>query len=100
MTSIKTKHIEANKKRLVDLAQKVKLISTAGLTEDFINKYSVPNGAKNFSSDRLQNYLSFLPAEVQLASITGNKVHSSESTGMSHESIINWPTSDNSFVLM
>ena len=44
---------------LHDLAKKVKLISTKGLTEDSTNKYSIVNGVKYFPSNGLQNYLVF-----------------------------------------
>ena len=47
------------KNLLDDLAKKVKLISTKGLTEDLTNKYSIVNGVKYFSSNGLQNYLVF-----------------------------------------
>ena len=51
-----TSHAEV-KNKLDDLIKKVKIISTKGLTNDLTNKYSILNGAKYFSSDRLQNYL-------------------------------------------
>ena len=51
-------------KKLEDLAKKVKLISRKGLTENLINKYSILNGAKYFSSDRFQNYLAFLQSKI------------------------------------
>ena len=35
--------------------QKVEVISTKGLTKDLINKYSILNGAKYFSSEILQS---------------------------------------------
>ena len=44
-----------------DPEKKVKIISKKGLTADLINKYSILNGAKSFSSDGLQNYLVFIP---------------------------------------
>ena len=47
------------KNLLHDLAKKVKLISTKGLTEDSTNKYSIVNGVKYFPSNGLQNYLVF-----------------------------------------
>ena len=51
-----TSHAEV-KNKLDDLIKKFKIISTKGLTNDLTNKYSILNGAKYFSSDRLQNYL-------------------------------------------
>ena len=35
--------------------QKSEVISTKGLTKDLINKYSIINGAKYFSSEILQS---------------------------------------------
>ena len=35
---------------------------TKGLTKDLINKFSIPSGAKYFSSGIFQNYLVFIPA--------------------------------------
>ena len=51
----KTRHIEVNTK----LEKKLKIISTKALTADLINKYSILNGAKYFSSNGPQNYLIF-----------------------------------------
>ena len=41
--------------KLNELSEKVKLISTKGLTKYLINKYSILDGAKYFSSGILQN---------------------------------------------
>ena len=41
--------------KLNELSEKVKLISIKGLTKYLINKYSILDGAKYFSSDILQN---------------------------------------------
>ena len=46
---------------LNELSNKVKAISTTGLTKDSINKFSILNGAKYFSSGIFQNYLVFIP---------------------------------------
>ena len=42
--------------------KKVKAISSKGLTKDLMNKFSILNGAKYFSSGIFQNYLVFTPA--------------------------------------
>ena len=39
------------------------MTSTIGLTKDLINKFSILNGAKYFSSVIFQNYLVFIPAK-------------------------------------
>ena len=41
--------------KLNELSEKVKLISTKGLTKYLINKYSILDSAKYFSSGILQN---------------------------------------------
>ena len=41
------------------LSKKVEAISTKGLTQDLINKYSILNGAKYFYSGILQKYFVF-----------------------------------------
>ena len=75
------------KKKLHDQGKKVKLISTKRLTEDLINKYSILNGAKYFSSDELQNYLVFVSTRnIQLFS-NRSKIYWSKSAGISEESI-------------
>ena len=47
----------SNKNKLNELLKKVKEISTKGLTRYLINKISILNGAKYFSSGIFQNYL-------------------------------------------
>ena len=44
-------------------SQKVKAISTKWLTKDLINKFSILNGSKYFSSEIFENYLVFTPAK-------------------------------------
>ena len=48
---------------LNESSKKVRPISTNRLTTDLINKFSVLNGAKYFSSGIFQNYLGFIPAK-------------------------------------
>ena len=52
VTSIKSKHVLVENK-LTELSKKVEVLSTKGLTADLIDKYSILNGAKYFSSSRL-----------------------------------------------
>ena len=54
----KTKHVDSEKE-LNDIPEKVKLISTRGLTKHLIKGYSILNGAKYFVEDESQNYLIF-----------------------------------------
>ena len=80
------------KDKLDDLSKKVKITSTKGLRKDLINKYSIFNGAKKFSSDGLQNYLVFIPAtRIYCISKNGSnsKIESWKSTGVSVGSIKN-----------
>ena len=55
VTLNKTRHVEV--KKIDDLSEEVKLISTKVLTKDFINKSSVLDSGKCFSLDGSQNYL-------------------------------------------
>ena len=43
--------------------KRVKAISTKGSTKDSKNKFSILNGAENFSSGIFQNYLEFKRAK-------------------------------------
>ena len=52
-------------KKIDDIANKVKVISTKELMEDLIYKYSILYGAKYFSTNGLQNYLVFFAYLVQ-----------------------------------
>ena len=49
----------------------VKAISTKGLTNDLINKFSIVNAAKYFSLGIYQNYLVFIPAKKILMALLG-----------------------------
>ena len=71
VTSNKIRDIEI-KTKLNDLEKK--LISTKGLTVGLINKYSILNGAKYFSMDRLQNYLVFLTFRKYVFIFETNKI--------------------------
>ena len=50
-----------NKSKLVDVSKNVKGISTKVLIKDLINKLSILNRAKYFSSRIFQSYLVFIP---------------------------------------
>ena len=67
----KLKDITSNKNELNELSKKVKAISTKGLTKDLIDKFSILNGAKYFSSGIFQNYLVFIPAKKYIKYFSG-----------------------------
>ena len=51
--------------------KKVKAISTKGLTKDLLNKSSIRNGAKYFSSGIFQNYLVFIAVKKYIKNFSG-----------------------------
>ena len=63
----KLRDVTSNKNELNELSKKVKAISTKGLTKDLIDKFSILNGAKYFSSGIFQNYLVFILAKNALS---------------------------------
>ena len=90
----KLKDVTSNKNELNELSEKVKAISTTGLTKDLINKLSILNGAKYFSSGIFQNYLVFIPAKKYIKYFSGTtRIESWKSNGMSEENIENITTS-------
>ena len=94
----KLKDVTSNKNELNELSKKIKAISTKGLTKDSINKFSILNGAKYFSSGIFQNYLVFRPTKKYIKYLTGTTwIESWKSNGMSEESIENITASDNNF---
>ena len=54
------------KNELNELSEKVKAISTKGLTKNLIDKSSIWNGAKKIFSEIFQNYLIFILAKNTL----------------------------------
>ena len=74
------------KKKLNDPAEKVKLVSTKGLTKDLINNYSILNGGKYFGENGSENYLVFQPCFTYLTR-TDDKIVLWQSKEMSEESI-------------
>ena len=94
----KPKNVTSNKNELNELSKKVKAISTEGLTKDLIDKFSILNGAKYFSSGIFQNYLVFIPAIKHIKYFHGTtQIYSWKSNGMSEESIENITKSDSNF---
>ena len=73
-TSNKTKPVLVENE-LNELSKNVKALSTIGITKDLINKFSIPNGAKYFSSGIFQNDLVFIPAKKYIK-------HFSSTTGI------------------
>ena len=70
--------------------KKVKAISRIELTKDLINKFSILNGAKCFSSGIFQNYLVFMPAKKYIKYFSGTtQIDSWKSNGMLEGNIEN-----------
>ena len=59
----KLKNVISDKNELYELLVKVKAITTKRLTKHLVNKFSILNETKLFSSGIFQNYLVFLPAK-------------------------------------
>ena len=63
-----------------------------------INKFSIFNGAKYFSSGIFRNYLEFIPAKKYTKYFSGTtQMDSQKSNGMSEENFENITTSDSNF---
>ena len=63
-----------------------------------INKFSILNGGKSFSSGIFQNYLIFIPAERYIKYFSGTtRINSWKFNGMSGENIENITKSDSNF---
>ena len=78
--------------------KKVELISTKELTKDFINKFSILNRVKCFSSGIFQNYLIFTPAKKYIKYFSGTtRIDSWKSNGILEENIENITKSDSNF---
>ena len=96
-TSNKTKHILVENE-LNELLEKVKAISTNGLTKDFINKFIILNGSKNFYSGILQNYFVLISAKKYVKCFSGTtRISSWKSSRVSDESIENITKLDSKF---
>ena len=70
MKSNSVKKTDYNTK-ITKIEKKIKSISTKGLTKDLIDKFSIVNGAKYFSSGMFQNYLVFIPAIKYIKHFSG-----------------------------
>ena len=70
MKSNSVKKTDYNTK-ITEIEKKIKSISTKGLTKDLIDKFSIVNGAKYFSSGMFQNYLVFIPAIKYIKHFSG-----------------------------
>ena len=94
----KLKNVTSNKNELNVLSKKLKAISTKGLTKDLINKFSILNEAKYFSSGIFQNYLVFIPVKKYIKYFSGTTlIDMWKSNGMSEENIENVTKSDSDF---
>ena len=74
------------------------MISTKELTKYLINKFSILNGAKYFSSGIFQNLLVFLPGKKYIKYFSGTtRIESWKSNGISEENIENITKLDSNF---
>ena len=86
----KLKDVTSNKNELNELSKKVKAISTKRLKKDLNNKFSIPNGAKFFSSGTFQNCFVFIPSKRYIKHFSGTtQIEWWKSNGMSEENIKN-----------
>ena len=92
------KDASSNKNELNELLKKVKALSTKGLTNNLMNKFSILNGAKYFSLGIFENYLVFISAKKYIKYFSGTtRIESWKYIGMSAESIENITKSGSSF---
>ena len=79
----------------------MKAISTKGLTKDLINQFSILNGAKYFSSGKLQNYFVIIRAINKYIKYFGGttRIDSWKSNGISDKNIENITKSDSNLAL-
>ena len=76
--------------KLNEPSKKVNVISTKELTKDLINKFSILDGTKYFSSGIFQSYLVFIPAKNYIKYFSGTtRIDSWKSSVMSEENIEN-----------
>ena len=92
------KDVTSNINELNELSKKVKAISTKGLTKDLINKSSILNREKYFSSRLFKNYLVFIPAKKYIKYFSDTTwINSWKSNEMSNENIENITESHSNF---
>ena len=73
-------------------------MSTKGLPKHLINKFSIFNGAKYFSSGIFQNYLVFIPAKKYIKYSSGTtRIDQWKSNGMSEKNNENIAKSDSDY---
>ena len=78
--------------------KKFKAISRKGLTNDLMNKFSILNEAKYFSSGIFQNYLVFIPVKKYLKYFSGTTwIASRKSNGTLEKNIENITKSVSNF---
>ena len=96
-TSNETEHALIENE-LDKLSEKVRAISTKGLTKDIINGYKILNGARYLSSGVFQKYLIFSSNEKYFRFLTStSQVWSWKSEGFSEKWIENITTPDSNF---
>ena len=84
----KLKDVRSNKNELNKLSKTVEAMSTKRLTNDLIDKFSILNGAKYFSSGIFQSYLVFIPALKYIKYFHATtRIYSWKSNGMSEGNI-------------
>ena len=94
----KVKKSHLNKNELNELSRNVEAISIKKLAENLINKLSIFNGAKYFSSGIFQNHWVFIPAKKYNKYFSDtNQIDSWKSNGMSEENIESLTHSDSNF---
>ena len=94
----KLKDVTSNKNELNKLWKKVKAISTKTSAKDLMDKFSILNGAKHFSSGIFQNYLVFIRAKKYIKYFTGTtRIESWKSNGISEENNEKITKSDSNF---
>ena len=86
--------------QLNELSKKLEATSAKSLTKDLINKFSILNVTKYFSSQIFQNYLVFIPAKKYVKYFIGTtQINSWKSNEKSEESIENVTKSDSNLAL-
>ena len=80
------------------LSEKIKAISTKGLSKHLMNKFSILNGVKYFFSGIFQNYFVFIPAKKCIKHFSGTtRIDLKKPNGMSEKNIENITKSDSNF---
>ena len=94
----KLKDVTSKENELNELSKKVKAIPKKGLTKDLIDKLSILDGGKYFSSGIFQNYLVLVSAKKYFIYFSGTtRTELWKSSRMSAESIENITKSESNF---